>query len=110
MTCPVCGKTIETERSICPLCYAPIRGQSRGKRVAGTRDVLQGLKGEKWRCVDGILKVHPCDRCGRGEAECANYRYSTEQHVKQLLLDSDLTKDPKQALALAKVILDRERP
>jgi hypothetical protein len=54
--------------------------------------------------------MYPCDKCGRGEHEAANYRHSTERDVKQLLLDSEVTHDPKAALALAKVILEKERP
>lgn len=109
MNCPTCGITIETDGTICPHCRAPIRGQSRGKRVEGTQDVLQGLKSEKWRCCHGILRVHPCDQCGRSESDCGAYHHSTQQHVKQLLLDTEVTKHPKEALAVAKLILDRER-
>ena len=87
MNCPTCGITIETEGTICPQFRAPIRGQSRGKRVEGTRDVLQSLKSEKSRCRQGILRVYPCDEWGRSESDCAAHQHSTEQHVKQLLLD-----------------------
>lgn len=109
MNCPTCEMTIETEGFICPHCLAPIRGLSRGKHVKGTRDVLQGLKSERWRCVHGILRVHPCESCGRSELECVAYQHSTEHHVKQLLLNADVTKNPNEALAVAKLILDRER-
>lgn len=37
------------------------------------------------------------------------YQHSTQQHVKQLLLDVEVTKNPKEALAVAKLLLDRER-
>lgn len=60
MNCPTCGLTIETEGTIWRHVRAPIRGQSRRKRVEGTRDVLQSrLKSEKWRCRHGILRVYP---------------------------------------------------
>ncbi len=108
--CPSCGVEIQAEGTICPHCKVPIRGQSRGRRVQGTRDIEKALKGERFRCRDSILKMFPCDKCGRGEHEAANYRHSTEQDVKQLLLDSEVTHDPKAALALAKVILEKERP
>lgn len=91
INCPTCGITIETEGTIWPHFRAPIRGQSRRKRVEGTRDVLQSrLKSEKWRRRHGILRVYPCDQCGRSESDCAAYQHSTEQHVKQLLLDAEV--------------------
>jgi hypothetical protein len=50
--------------------------------------------------------MYPCDKCARGELEAANYRHSTEQHFKQVLVDSGVTAHPKQALMLARVILE----
>lgn len=54
--------------------------------------------------------MYPCDKCARGESEAANYRHSTEQHFKQVLVDSGVTADQKQALMLARVILEGQRP
>jgi len=54
--------------------------------------------------------MYPCEKCGRGEEEAAKYRHSTEQRVKQLLLDSGVTTDPQEALSVARVILENERP
>jgi hypothetical protein len=92
-----------------PALPCAIRGQSRGKRVAGTREIEQALKGERWPCRDGILKIYPCDKCGRGEEEAANYRPSTEQHVKQVLLDTRVANDTNEALTLARLILEMQR-
>lgn len=108
--CPPCKKTIQTEGTICPFCKTAIRGQSRGKRVVRTREIEKALTGERWRCRDGILRMYPCDKCGRWEEEAAKYRHSTEQHLRQILLESGVTDNPDEALKAARLILDRERP
>jgi hypothetical protein len=77
--------------------------------VAGTREIEQALKGERWRCRDGILKIYPCDKCGRGEEEAANYRPSTEPHVEQVLLDTRVANNTNEALTLARLILEMQR-
>src|SRR3979490_1276433 len=92
-----------------PALPCAIRGQSRGKRVAGTREIEQALKGERWRCRDGILKIYPCDKCGRGEEEAANDRPSTEHHVKQALLDTRVANNTKEALTLPRLILEMQQ-
>jgi hypothetical protein len=71
---------------------------------------MQSLKGEKWRCVHNILRIYPCDKCAREESECAAYRHPTEEYIRQLLMDAEVTRNPKDALALAKVILEGQRP
>jgi hypothetical protein len=71
---------------------------------------LQSLKGEKFRCAHGILRVQPCEKCGRLPEDCAAYRPSTQAHFKQVLLESGVTKSPKEALMVAKALLDMPTP
>jgi len=78
--------------------------------VAGTREIEKALTGERWSCREGILRMYPCDKCGRGEEEAAKYRHSTEQHLKQILLESGVTNNPNEALKTARLILEGKRP
>lgn len=109
MVCPACGKTIETERSICPLCRAPIRGQSRGKRVTQTR----GLE-PKYLCPHGIPLHWPCRKCERTVEGCAVYERSLLVNLQALLQREGISKSEawaraKNMLAALDVAMHRPR-
>jgi hypothetical protein len=70
----------------------------------------KALTGEKSSCRDGILRMYPCDKCGRGEQEAGKYRHSTEQHLMQILLESGVTSNSNEALMTARLILESKRP
>lgn len=110
IVCPTCGFNNEGEGIICWNCKSPLRGQSQGKRVTGTRDIQRALNNEKMKCRHGIFRVHPCEPCGRGEEEAAHYKHSTEQYGVELLVQAGVTADRMQALQLIRLILSQNKP
>jgi len=110
ITCPNCGFNNENEHTTCWQCKAPLRGQSQGKRVKGTRDIERALRNEKIKCMHGLFRVHPCEPCGRGQEEAAQYQHSTEQYGMDVLLAAGVTTDRTQALQLIRVILAQNKP
>lgn len=107
---PDCGYENDNEGTICWKCKAPLRGQSQGKRVRGTRELEQALKSEKFRCEHGVFRVHPCEVCGRDEEGCLQYRGMTELEGVKILLDAGVTADRKEALLIIRTVLEQNKP
>src|SRR5258708_3491511 len=81
--------------------------EKRGKRVAQTRDLLKELDNEKFKCVDGIMKWHPCEKCCREGDVLLEYRTSALKHIQGVLLDNGVVSTKAQAAIAAQALIDK---
>lgn len=109
MNCLNCKMARAEEPEKCWNCGADRNGrisEKREKRTTQTRDLLRELDNEKSKCIHGIVRFHPCEKCGRDEPEVLeSYRTSALKQIQEVLMDYGLVAGKAEAAIAARLII-----
>ena len=76
------------------------------KRITQTQDLLRELDNERFKCVHGIMRFNPCEKCWRDEPEVLeSYKTSALKHIQEVAMNHHLVATKAEAAHFAQLVI-----